>query len=82
MLTWKLPGRTSTGVAVIPEATPRKGCPGRRGHHGPGQDEAEVGKMLGKRLGTGVVLVGAACGVPEVCLSCELQRCTGVSGRP
>jgi hypothetical protein len=22
------------------------------------------------------------CGVPEVCLACELQRCTGVSGRP
>jgi sulfur relay (sulfurtransferase) complex TusBCD TusD component (DsrE family) len=23
-----------------------------------------------------------ACGVPEVCLACELQRCTRVSGRP
>jgi putative transposase len=24
----------------------------------------------------------AACGVPEVCLACELQRCGGVFGRP
>jgi len=24
----------------------------------------------------------ASCGVPEVCLSCELQRCAWVSGRP
>jgi hypothetical protein len=24
----------------------------------------------------------APCGVPEVCLACELQRCTGVSSRP
>jgi hypothetical protein len=23
-----------------------------------------------------------ACGVPEVCLSCELQRCAWVRGRP
>jgi hypothetical protein len=28
------------------------------------------------------VLGVTACGVPEVCLACELQRCTGASGRP
>jgi hypothetical protein len=27
-------------------------------------------------------LLPRPCGVPEVCLTCELQRCTGVSGRP
>jgi hypothetical protein len=32
-------------------------------------------------LAVAQVLLGA-CGVPEVCLACELQRCTGVSGGP
>jgi hypothetical protein len=30
----------------------------------------------------GGVCNGAGCGVPEVCLACELQRCTGVIGGP
>ena len=40
-----------------------------------------LGAHAHAEFGIPVIGVAKSCGVPEVCLACELQRCTGVSSR-
>jgi hypothetical protein len=39
-------------------------------------------QLLPRRLRLHRIVTPGTCGVPEVCLACELQRCTRVSSRP